>query len=133
MSMSIIKQTELRYCEGTSDKVYIAKIIKIGSVYTVPCEYGRRGYSLKSVDKGTYETITQANNAFDKVVASKVAKGYSVHSVVVKTGSVLCEQSSLDPVASIADSDFVSADDSKECGESAKEKALARLRAACAW
>lgn len=120
-----LKEVELRYCEGSSDKVYIARVFKIGSVYSVPCEYGRRGAALKAADKGTYATLSQATAAFDKVVLEKTRKGYHVYSSSDAPKTVKTEAPK--PVEEVFDDKVL------VCEDNAREKALARLKASSVW
>lgn len=123
--MTTLKEVELRYCEGSSDKVYIAKIVKMGSVYNVPCEYGRRGSTLKPADKGTYATLGQATAAFEKVVIEKTRKGYHVYSSSDAPKTVKTEAPK--PVEEVFDDKVL------VCEDNAREKALARLKASSVW
>ena len=121
--MKIIKKTELYYREGSSDKVYIATIQQDGSYYSVPCEYGRRGSDLRLAHKGNFTNLGDANRAFDKVVAEKVAKGYRIKEEVVVDKVVSA------PVVE----EEVFHDEVLVCEDSAREKALARLKASSVW
>ena len=47
--MSVIKEIELFYQEGSSDKVYNAMIVKDGDAFTVKVAWGRRGSTLNTV------------------------------------------------------------------------------------
>lgn len=144
----IIKEWHLHYCAGTSDKVYIARIEKRSDgFYGVPCEYGRRGGTLKPADKGIYRTLPEAELMFDKVVSEKTAKGYSVTErktvseadpdLVSAVKSALAKSKrglKLDELAKeVEETLVVSSTESKECSEGAREKALARLKASSVW
>jgi bifunctional non-homologous end joining protein LigD len=77
MNTTPIKSISLHYREGASDKVYQAAIEPKGDGYIVSFAYGRRGNTLttgaKTDDPLPLETATRV---YDKLVASKVAKGY---------------------------------------------------------
>ncbi len=72
-----IQSTSLHYREGNSDKVYQAAIEPIGDGYIVTFAYGRRGNTLKTgIKNDTPVPLETATKLFDKLIASKVAKGY---------------------------------------------------------
>ena len=73
---TLIRKTVLWFCEGTSDKVYIASVMENNGVYEVVGEWGRRGKTLQSQIKGRYTTDWQAHQAYLDLVASKRVKGY---------------------------------------------------------
>ena len=68
---------DLYFCEDNSDKEYHASIEPDGDGYVVNFAYGRRGGNLKEGTKTPepvdYET---AKKIYDKLVESKLAKGY---------------------------------------------------------
>lgn len=68
----------LHYQEGASDKIYQAELIEFNGGWVVNFAYGRRGSSLahgtKTKQPVKYEA---AKKAYDKLVKSKVAKGYA--------------------------------------------------------
>jgi len=68
---------ELAFKEGSSDKVYHAELKKEGAGYVVNFAYGRRGNTLATGSK-TKEPIEleKAKKVYDKLVKSKVDKGY---------------------------------------------------------
>ena len=72
-----IQSASLFFREGSSDKVYNAAIEPKGDSFIVSFSYGRRGSTLttgaKTEDPMPLETATKV---FDKLVASKLAKGY---------------------------------------------------------
>ena len=77
--MSVIDQTDLWYCEGTSDKVYHATIEKSGSGYVVNFAYGRRGSALKTGSKTTGPVpLPQAQKIYERLVSEKTGKGYQL-------------------------------------------------------
>jgi bifunctional non-homologous end joining protein LigD len=72
-----LRSASLHYREGTSDKVYYAAIEPKGDGYLVTFAYGRRGNTLTTGTKTTHPVnFAEANKVFDKLVASKLAKGY---------------------------------------------------------
>jgi len=72
-----IQSASLHFREGNSDKVYHAAIEPKGEGYLVTFAYGRRGQTLNTGTKTTYPvSIAEATKTFDKLVASKLAKGY---------------------------------------------------------
>ncbi len=77
----VIESVELRYQEGTSDKVYHASIESEGAGYVVNFAYGRRGSALSTGTKTPQALpLTAAESVYRKLVQSKTAKGYRVHS-----------------------------------------------------
>jgi bifunctional non-homologous end joining protein LigD len=81
MSNNVIESVELRYQEGTSDKVYRASIERSGSGYVVNFAYGRRGSALNTGTKTQSPvSYTDAQDIYRKLVQSKTAKGYRVFS-----------------------------------------------------
>jgi bifunctional non-homologous end joining protein LigD len=72
-----LQSASLHFREGNSDKVYHASIEPKGEGYLVTFAYGRRGNTLTTGSKTTSPvSLTEATKIFDKLVASKVAKGY---------------------------------------------------------
>ena len=72
-----ITSTSLHYCEGASDKVYQAAIAPKDDGYIVTFAYGRRGNTLNTGTKTDVPLpLETATRVYDKLVASKVAKGY---------------------------------------------------------
>ena len=79
----VIESIELRYQQGTSDKVYRASIETEGIGYVVNFAYGRRGAALNTGTKTPQALPLQAaESVYRKLVQSKTAKGYRVHSGV---------------------------------------------------
>ena len=77
-----IQSASLHYSEGNSDKVYHAAIEPSGEGYIVTFSYGRRGNTLNTGSKTSYPvSLHEATKAFDKLVSSKLAKGYQYNSV----------------------------------------------------
>ncbi len=77
----VIESVELRYQEGTSDKVYHASIESEGTGYVVNFAYGRRGSALSTGTKTPQALpLAAAESVYRKLVQSKTAKGYRVHS-----------------------------------------------------
>lgn len=76
--MKLVKQIELIFQGGTSDKVYEVDLCEVGSnQYVVNFRYGRRGSTLKEGTKTALPVAwAKAEQVFDKLVASKVKKGY---------------------------------------------------------
>lgn len=63
--------------EGTSDKVYIAQVIREGPRWAVVGFGGRRNGMMSRYPKGTYGNLAVAISARDKLFASKVrSKNY---------------------------------------------------------
>ena len=77
----IIKSTYLYYIEGTSDKVYEVFIQEeTPSTFRVFAEYGRRGNVTNVADKGIF-SLTKAESEYNKLVVSKLRKGYKEDSL----------------------------------------------------
>jgi len=78
MPNQVIKAVSLYFCAGTSDKEYHAQLEKNGSGYVVNFQYGRRGSTLQTGTKTKSPVpLEDAENIFDKLVSSKMAKGYT--------------------------------------------------------
>ena len=76
--MKLIKQTNLAFQEGRSDKVYEVDLCEVGpDQFVVNFRYGRRGSPLRDGSK-TQAPVTRekAESIFDKLVKSKTDKGY---------------------------------------------------------
>jgi bifunctional non-homologous end joining protein LigD len=73
-----IDTASLRFCEGGSDKVYHAAIEPAQpDAFVVTFAYGRRGNTLNTGTKTPKAVpLDQARRVFDKLVKSKLAKGY---------------------------------------------------------
>jgi bifunctional non-homologous end joining protein LigD len=77
MTTTTIQSASLHFREGNSDKVYHAAIEPKGEGYLVTFAYGRRGNRLTTGTKTTHPvSLAEATKIFDKLVASKLAKGY---------------------------------------------------------
>lgn len=119
-----IKQTKLEYRDGSSDKVYIAEIWAAPhGQYRVMCQYGRRGSTLRETDKGTFADLYLAEQAYNKVLDSKKAKGYRFVESVEND----------EPVAKSAPKEELVSDTVLTSDEDSRSKALARLKAASVW
>lgn len=72
-----LQSASLQYREGNSDKVYHAGIEPREDGFVVTFAYGRRGNTLTTGTKTTHPVnLAEATKVFDKLVASKLAKGY---------------------------------------------------------
>ena len=77
MNTISITSTSLHFREGNSDKEYHAAIEPKGEGYLVTFAYGRRGNTLTTGTKTTHPvSLDEATKIFDKLIASKLAKGY---------------------------------------------------------
>jgi bifunctional non-homologous end joining protein LigD len=87
--MSVVKEIELFFQEGNSDKVYNATIVKNpDGTYDVPVAWGRRGGGLSQGKKAVKASLAVAEAAFDKVVREKRTKGYEEITTKVKPAAV---------------------------------------------
>jgi len=72
------EHVSLYYREGSSDKEYHASIEPSGGGFVVNFAFGRRGSTLQTGTKTvTPVDYATAKKVFDKLVASKKAKGYT--------------------------------------------------------
>ena len=72
-------RAELRYQQGTSDKVYQVELRQVSttpSLWTVEVWYGRRGSNLTKHVKMLPGPWLRAQQAFSDTVAEKLNKGY---------------------------------------------------------
>ena len=77
MTPTALQSASLHFREGNSDKAYYAAIEPKGEGYLVTFAYGRRGNTLNTGTKTTHPiSLAEATKVFDKLVASKLAKGY---------------------------------------------------------
>ncbi|MBW2731201.1 MAG: hypothetical protein JRH20_02345 [Deltaproteobacteria bacterium] len=76
--MKLIKQVSLAFRLGTSDKVYEVDLCEVGAdQFVVNFRYGRRGATLRDGSKTALPVArAAADKIFDKLVSSKVDKGY---------------------------------------------------------
>lgn len=76
---NVNESTALFFKEGSSDKVYQAQLEECMGGWVVNFQYGRRGSALtagsKTKDPVEYKV---AKKAYDKVIAEKVGKGYTL-------------------------------------------------------
>lgn len=87
--MGTIRKIELFFQEGTSDKVYDAKIVEDGpGTFTVHVEWGRRGSSLNTGAMAERVTRAAADQKFDSLVREKTGKGYQAIAAAVKPAAV---------------------------------------------
>lgn len=75
--MSEPKSIALFFTEGSSDKVYNAQLEARADGWAVTFQYGRRGKPLTAGEKGAGLEYDKAAKIYDKLVAEKVAKGYT--------------------------------------------------------
>ncbi|MGL5017091.1 MAG: WGR domain-containing protein [Luteolibacter sp.] len=77
MQTTTIQSASLHFREGNSDKVYHAAVEPKADGYIVTFAYGRRGNTLATgIKNDTPVPLETAIRLFNKLVASKVAKGY---------------------------------------------------------
>lgn len=77
--MKLVRQTQLHFREGNSDKVYEVDLCETDGKYLVNFRYGRRGASLKEGTKTVSPvSLAEAEKAFQKLVDEKTRKGYRV-------------------------------------------------------
>jgi bifunctional non-homologous end joining protein LigD len=81
----------LFYKEGNSDKVYQAQLLQQGTEWVVNFQYGRRGSTLATGTKTNSPTYQIAKDAYDKLIRSKMAKGYTEDSSGTVYSSVLTQ------------------------------------------
>lgn len=75
--MKTIKQANLFYQEGGSDKVYHVQLVETATdEYDVAFQYGRRGAALASGFKSRGENLVSAEKAYNKILNEKLGKGY---------------------------------------------------------
>jgi bifunctional non-homologous end joining protein LigD len=85
---TVVRSIELFFQEGSSDKVYNARIVEDRGTYTVAVEWGRRGSTLSSGSKAVRVTLAVANRKFDSLVREKTNKGYEQITATVKPAPV---------------------------------------------
>ncbi len=80
MATNVLESVELRYQEGTSDKVYLVSLESSGNGYVVNYGYGRRDGTLNTGTKTKSPVdIAKADNIYRKLVKSKQSKGYWIY------------------------------------------------------
>ncbi|MEI6536590.1 MAG: WGR domain-containing protein [Verrucomicrobiaceae bacterium] len=80
------QSASLEYREGNSDKVYYAALEPKNEGYIVTFAYGRRGNTLNNGIKTSYPVShAEATKVFDKLIASKLAKGYHYSALSITT------------------------------------------------
>jgi len=68
---------DLYFQEGSSDKVYKINLDQHESYYKVRAQWGRRGNTLQEATKYLGESQRDAERTFNKLLNSKLSKGYS--------------------------------------------------------
>ena len=77
MTQHQLENIELRFQEGSSDKVYKAAVEPSGDGFIVSFAYGRRGATLNTGVKTPVPVpLDEAVRVYEKLVKSKTAKGY---------------------------------------------------------
>jgi bifunctional non-homologous end joining protein LigD len=79
--MPTIKETTLHYIGGTSDKIYKAWVenYPTENQFIVNFAFGRRGSRLQTGTKtNSSVSLTNATKIYDKLIDSKLAKGYNI-------------------------------------------------------
>jgi hypothetical protein len=74
---TLIREHRLWFCQGSSDKIYVAQIIHTGDCYEVRGQWGRRGKTMQSQVKGRYTSEWMAVSAYTTLVSQKQEKGYT--------------------------------------------------------
>src|SRR5271154_6146510 len=73
----ITKAIELFFQEGTSDKLYHARIVETApGKHDVEVEWGRRGSTLNKGKKAVSVSLEAAEKTYAKLVREKTGKGY---------------------------------------------------------
>ncbi len=87
--MAIIKSIDLFFQEGTSDKVYNARVVaEPNGTFSVKVEWGRRGSKLNEGNKAVNVSRAHADTVFDRVVREKTNKGYQEATAAVQPAAV---------------------------------------------
>ncbi len=87
--MTVLKSIELFFQEGTSDKVYLARIVETEpGKHDVEVEWGRRGGGLNKGKKAVGVALAAAEKTYDKLVREKTGKGYEQITAAVKPAPV---------------------------------------------
>ncbi|MGE0400428.1 MAG: WGR domain-containing protein [Kofleriaceae bacterium] len=85
----VVREIELFFQEGSSDKVYNAQIVEeYASSYTVKVQWGRRGSSLQEGTKAVKVSRAVADAKFDSCVREKRNKGYEEKTATTKPAAV---------------------------------------------
>ncbi len=85
----LLKATELFFQEGTSDKLYLARIIETApGKHDVEVEWGRRGSALNKGKKAVGVSLEAAEKTYAKLVREKTGKGYQEITTDVKPAAV---------------------------------------------
>jgi predicted DNA-binding WGR domain protein len=87
--MELILNTNLHYIDSKSDKVYYAELCKIpkSNLWNINFSYGRRGNTLVHGTKNENPLpFHKARLVYDKLVQSKVKKGYNYTDLQYKHG-----------------------------------------------
>ena len=85
----IVKNVQLFFQEGSSDKVYHATLVQEDDgTFSVDVEWGRRGSGLNRGRKAQRVARAVADKTFDKLVREKTNKGYEVTADDVKPADV---------------------------------------------
>ncbi|MEP3667495.1 MAG: hypothetical protein ABJN42_12295 [Roseibium sp.] len=71
------EEAKLYFTEGASDKVYNAQLEERADGWAVAFQYGKRNRALTAGEKCTGESYENASKIFDKLVLSKMKKGYT--------------------------------------------------------
>ncbi|MBI4821091.1 MAG: WGR domain-containing protein [Deltaproteobacteria bacterium] len=83
-----LPSTSLFFQEGSSDKVYVARIVEDQGAYTVQVEWGRRGSSLNKGNKALRVPLAEAQKVYDRLVREKTGKGYQEMTEEVRPAAV---------------------------------------------
>jgi bifunctional non-homologous end joining protein LigD len=83
-----LKSIRLFYQEGTSDKVYEARVVADDGKYTVHVAWGRRGSRLNEGTKAVKVDQAAAVRKFESLVREKKGKGYEEETADVKPADV---------------------------------------------
>lgn len=76
MTIKIVDEANLYFREGSSDKVYNVRLETDGAGHSVFFSYGRRGGHMNEGYKVKDAPEAVARKEYDKLIASKVKKGY---------------------------------------------------------
>jgi bifunctional non-homologous end joining protein LigD len=81
--MAVVRSIELFFQEGSSDKVYNARVVEAGAGgrFDVVVSWGRRGAGLNEGKKAVGVSRAEADKQFDRLVREKRGKGYEERTV----------------------------------------------------